>query len=134
MERHVKRFLSTGDHRALPVVVMGILVAIAPFLLIPSPGDGGPITFAVRLMQVIAAVLGLAVAVTGIYSYRTGNLRPAMVTATTIFGLTIVGVVGGLVEMTGGPLIPIWAWLLAAALVLPASLAVTYRFISGEQG
>ena len=134
MLSHAKRFLSTGDRRALPAVVIGVLVAITPLLLLPAPGDGGPITFAVRLMQVIAASIGLAVAATGVYSYRTRDLRPAMVATTTIVGLVIVGVVGGLVEITGGLLVPVWAWLLAATLVILGSLAVTYRFGSGERG
>ena len=133
MNYQARRFLSTGDRRALPVVVLGILIAIIPFILAPSPGEGGPMTFVVRLLQAIAVLVGLGVVTTGVYSYRTGNLRPAVAAATTIIGLLIVGVVGGFVETTGGPLIPILVWILAAAVTISASLAVTYRFVSGEQ-
>ena len=133
MKRQSKQFLSTGDRRALPVVLLGILIAIVPLILAPSPGGGGPITFVVRLMQAIAVLVSLGVVATGVYSYRTGNLRPAVAAATTIIGLLIVGVVGGLIETTGGPLIPIWVWVLAAVVAISASLAVTYRLVSGEQ-
>ena len=133
MKHQSKQFLSTGDRRALPVVLLGTLIAIVPLILVPSPGDGGPITFGVRLLQAIAVLVGLGVGTTGVYSYRSGNLRPAVAAAMTIIGLLIVGVVGGLVETTGGPLIPIWVWILAAVVAISASLAVTHRFVSGEQ-
>ena len=136
MENQSKYFPLTGDRRALPVVVLGIfivLIAVIPFLLIPSPGGGGPITFAVRFMQGIAALVGLGVTATGIYSYRTGNLRPAMAVGITIVGLVIVGAVGGLVETTGGPLIPVWVWLIAAALVILVSLGVTNTVVSSVE-
>lgn len=109
MKERAEKGPSTRDRRALPVVVLGLLVSIVPVLLVPSPGSGGPITFAVRLMQAIAVLAGLGVVATGIYSYWTGNLRPAVTTGATVIGLVLVGVVGGFVEMTGGPLIPIWS-------------------------
>lgn len=131
MKTRVTRFQSARERRALPVIVLGILVVVVPVLLVPSPGDGGPITFEVRLMQAIAAVIGLAVAATGVYSYRTGNLGPAMAAGTTVAGLVMVGIVGGVIGTAGGPLVPIRAWALSATLVV-VSIAVTYRFASGN--
>lgn len=127
MENQTKLGPSTGDRRALLVVVFGILVATIPFVLVPPSSPGDPVAFAVLLVQVIVAVVGLGVAATGVYSYRTGDLRPAIAATTTIVGLVIVGAVGGLVEMAGGPLVPIWVWLLATVTVVIISLTVTYR-------
>lgn len=132
MVEQAKPSPSVKDRRALPVVVLGILVAFVPFLLVPSPGSGGPITFAVRFMQTIAALVGVGVVGSGIYSYRTGNLRPAATAGSTVVGLILVGGIGGIVEMTGGPLIPIWIWALAALFVIGISLVVTHRLVDRQ--
>lgn len=128
MDNRTRPATPTGDRRALPVSVLGLLAAIAPIILFPVPGDGGPITFGVRLVQAIAGVVGLGVAVTGVYSYRTGDLRPAIAATATIVGLAIVGAVGSYVETTGGPLAPVWVWLLATITVVSISFVATYRY------
>lgn len=133
MAEQAKPRPSAQDRRALPVVVLGILVASVPFLLVPSPGSGGPITFAVRLVQTIAALVGVGVVASGIYSYRTGNLRPAATAGSTVVGLILVGGTGGIVETTGGLLIPIWVWALAALSVVGVSLVVTDRLVDRQR-
>lgn len=127
VQQHAEQIQPADDRRAIPVVVLGILVAVVPFLLVPFPGDGGPITFAVRLMQGIAVVVGVGVMVAGYHSYRTGDLRPSVAAASSILGLTLFGVVGGIVETTGGPFVPVGVWLLSAILVVGLSVIGAYR-------
>lgn len=123
---------TNGDRRAIPVIVLGIFVALLPFLFLPSPGDGGPITFVVRLMQGIALLAGIGVIYSGYYSYRTRNLRPAIAVGSSIIGLVVVGAVGGYVETSGGPLIPIWVWFLAAIVVIGISFWISYQFVGTD--
>ena len=127
MQQHAEPMQPADDRRALPVVVLGILVAVVPVLLVPFPGDGGPITFAVRVMQGIAVIVGVGVMGTGYYSYRTGDLRPSVAAGSSILGLTLVGVVGGIVETTSGRFVPLWTWLLAVILVVGLSIIGAYR-------
>ncbi|MFB6174268.1 MAG: hypothetical protein ABEI39_06460 [Halobacteriales archaeon] len=125
---------ATGrDRRALPVVVLGVLVAVVPVVLLLSPGDGGPVTVAVRLLQAVGALAGHLVAAAGAYSYWTGDLRPAAAAGTATVGLVAVGAVGALIETAGGPLVPIPAWLVAAAAVVVASLRLASR-VGGVEG
>jgi len=118
------RFRPSGRRHALTVVALGVVVAVAPLVLAPSPG-GGPVGFAVRSMQAIVAVVGSGVAAAGAHSYRTGNLRPAVAAGTSLVAVAGVGAVGGSIEMAGGPLVPLWAWGVAGFLSVFGSVAVT---------
>lgn len=115
----------------LAVIVLGILVAVLPLLFLPE--SSGPVAFAIRLMQGIAVLVGVGVVGTGFYSYRTGNPRPAVATALTILGLVLVGAIGGLVETSGGPLIPVWAWVVSAVLVGAFAITTTNRVVKRRQ-
>jgi hypothetical protein len=53
-----------------------------------------------------------------------------MTAATTVTGLVLVIAIGALVETSGGPLIPLWAWLVAGALAVGVALVVTNRFVA----
>ena len=132
MHRHENTHGRANDRRALLVVGLGLLVAVAPFLLVPAPGDGGPITFVVRLAQVVAVLVGLGVAGTGYRAYRTGDLRPAAAIGLSVVALTLVGAVGGLFETSGGPLISIPAWLLAGIVAVGLSVWAAYRFVGAD--
>lgn len=125
------RVESPGGRYVLPVVTLGVAVVVAPLVLVPSPGSG-PIGFAVRSMQAIVAAVGLGVAATGVYSYRTGDPRPAVAAGTSIIALTVVGTIGGAVEMAGGPLVPTWVWVVAASVAVLVSVAATNR-VAGER-
>jgi ABC-type amino acid transport system permease subunit len=116
------------DRRAIPVIGLGILLIFAPLFALPSAGDG-PIAVVVGLMQAIAAAVGLVVAATGLYSHRTGDLRPAVAAAVTVVGLLGLGVVGAVVELSVGRLIPIWAWFLAAVLVILGAFGLTLQVV-----
>lgn len=122
---------SNGDRRLLPVIGFGLLVAIVPLVAIHPPRDSERIAVAVRVFQAIAMVVGLGVSATGVYAYRTRTPRPAVTAATTVLGLVAVVVSGSLIEVTGGPLIPIWGWVLAALLAVGIALPVANR-ISGR--
>lgn len=113
------------------VVILGVLVAVLPLMFLPK--SSGPVAFAVRLMQGIAGVVGLCVIGAGFYSYRTGNLRPGVATGLTVIGLILVGALGGIVETSGGPLIPIWAWFMSAILVIAFAVVTTNRVVNGGQ-
>ena len=131
MHDRTERFQLAETRYALLVVALGVAVVVAPLVLRPSPGSG-PIGFAVRSMQAIVAVVGLGVAATGVYSYRTGDPRPAVAAGTSIVALTVVGTIRGAVEMAGGPLVPVWVWVVAASAAVLASVAVTNR-VAGER-
>ena len=130
MEGRGRLASSTGDRRALPVVVLGLLVGIVPSLAVRPPDDGGPVVVGVYVFWVVAGLVGLGTVAAGLRSYRTGDLRPAMTAATTVTGLVLVIAIGALVETSGGPLIPLWAWLVAGALAVGVALAVTNRFVA----
>ncbi|EMA55495.1 MULTISPECIES: hypothetical protein [Halococcus] len=123
---------SNGDRRILPVIVLGVLVAIVPLFAIHPPSESRRIAVAVRVFQAISVAVGLGVISTGVYSYRTRNLQPAVTAATTVLGLVVVIVTGSLIELTGGPLIPIWGWVLAALLAIGIALAVTNRIVTAD--
>lgn len=131
MERWVKPLQSTESRRALPVIALGMLVVFVPFIISPFPGSGGPITVAIRVIQAIASVVGLGLVAVGLYSYRTGNLRPAGVAVTPVVGVLIVGIAGGVIEMTSGQLVPIWAWFSATILVIALLSVAGSWFMSG---
>lgn len=117
------------DRRALLVVLLGVAVIFAPLFLLPGTSDRGPIAVVVGLAQAIAAAMGLVVAAMGLYSHRTGDLRPAVAAAATVVGLLAVGVIGAAVELTMGRLIPLWGWFLGAVLVILAAFGVTLRVV-----
>ncbi len=114
------------DRRAIPVIVLGLLVMFAPLFVLPG-ADDGPMAVAVGFMQAIAAAVGLVVAATGLYSHRTGDLRPAVAAGATVIGLLGVGAAGAVIELTVGRLVPIWAWFVAAVLVILGVFWLTHR-------
>lgn len=109
----------------LAVIALGILVAVLPLFLLPE--SSGPVAFAISVLQGLAVLAGFGVVGAGLYSYRTGNPRPAVATALTLLGFALIGAVGALVETSGGPLIPIWAWVVSAILVGILATATTNR-------
>lgn len=109
------------------IVVLGVLIVVLPLVFFPT--SSGPVGFAVLMIKGIAIVIGLGVSVAGFYSYRTEKPRPAVATGLIVIGLVIVGLIGGWIETTGGPLIPIWAWALASILVIGLALAATSRYV-----
>lgn len=125
------RDIELQNRFALSIVVLGLALAVLPLVLLPE--SSGPVAFALTMMQGIAIVVGLGVGTIGLYSYRTGNLRPALATGLSVIGLGVVGAVGAYVEMTGGPLIPIWVWLLSAMLIIGIVLMMTYRVMDQKQ-
>lgn len=123
----------TPDRRLLIVVLLGLLVVFLPLFLVPTSGDAGPVGFAVRLMQAIAATVGVVVAAAGLYSYRTGDPRPGVAAAATVLGLVGVGLVGAAVELSGGRLVPPWVWFLAAVAVILAAFGLTLRYVGPDE-
>lgn len=105
-----------AEPAAVAAVLVGVVIMAVPFLLLPlpeHPGGGGPINFAVLMMYGILGTLGLLVAALGVYAAHTGNAHPAVTAVTTVSGWAILGGIGWVIETSGGPLIPIWAWVLA---------------------
>ncbi len=118
---------------ALLVSALGILIVILPLIYLPSPG--GALAFPVLIMKGTGIVVGLGVVSIGLHSYRTGDPRPAVATGLTVIGLVTTGVLGGLVETTGGGfLVPIWMWFLASILVIGIAFLVAYRFVDETNG
>ncbi|EJN60013.1 hypothetical protein HSB1_21710 [Halogranum salarium B-1] len=113
------------------VVVLGVLVAVLP--LVSLPESSGPMAFLISAVQVVAGVVGVAVAIAGVYSYRTGNPQAAVAAGLMIVGFVAVGAVGGLVETSGGPLVPIWVWMVSILVVVLGSLAVSDRVGDGGE-
>lgn len=116
-----------ANRPALLVSLLGLLVAVLPLMYLP--GSSGPVAFAVLVMKAIGVVVGLGVVGVGLYSYRTGNPRPAMATGSAVVGLVAVGSIGGFVETTSGTLIPIWVWALSAVVVAGTAVVVTNRVL-----
>lgn len=115
--------------KGLPFLVslLGLLIAVLPLVYLPT--SSGPVAFAILMMKAIGVLVGLGVVGVGLYSYRTGNSQPAMATGLAVIGLVVVGVIGGLIETTGGPLVPIWVWAISALLVVGLAIIVTTRFL-----
>lgn len=113
------------------VVALGVLVAVLP--LVSLPESSGPMAFLISAVQVVAGVVGVAVAIAGVYSYRTGNPQAAVAAGLMIVGFVTVGAVGGLVETSGGPLVPIWVWMVSILVVVLGSLAVSERVGDGGE-
>lgn len=114
------------DRLPLLVSALGVLVAVLPVAYLPS--SSGALVFVVLVAKGIGVTTGLGVICVGLYSYRTGDPRPAAATGLMVVGLIGVGVIGGLVERVG-PLVPIWVWLSSAVLVVVGALTLTYRFV-----
>jgi hypothetical protein len=106
-----------------------VFVATLPLVVLPE--SSGPIAFVVDLLQTVAVVVGLSVVAAGLYSYRTGNPRSAVAAGLIVVGLTVAGALGGLVETSGGPLVPIWVWMVSILAIVLGSLAVADRIKVG---
>lgn len=115
----------------LPLLVsgLGILVAVLPVVLLPS--SSGAVAFVVLVTKGIGVTAGLGVVGVGLYSSRTGDHRPAAATGLVVIASVVVGVIGGLVEVTSGLLVPIWVWFSSAMLAVGVAVVLTYRFIDG---
>ncbi|KTG09464.1 hypothetical protein AUR64_16955 [Haloprofundus marisrubri] len=127
MQQRVASNGPANDRRALPIVVFGVLVALAPLMLAPFPGGGGPITFIVRLVQGLAVVVGIGVVGAGYRSYRTGKFRFSLAVVLSILSLILVAGIGGLVETSANLFIPIGVWLLAISVVVGLSVVLAFR-------
>lgn len=114
---------------ALPAVVLGPVVALSLLVLVPFPGDGGPITFVVRAAQVILLVFGAGVFALGVRGYRSGDVRPAVGAAATVLALSVVAAAGAYYETSIGFLVPMWVWLVAGVTAIALSLTATYRLV-----
>lgn len=123
-----------GGLRALLVVLFGLVVTFGPLFVLPSAEDPGPLAFVVGLIQVIAAAIGIAVSAAGFYAFRTGDYRPAVAASTTVIGLLVVGAIGSYVELTGGRLVPIWVWFVAALAVIFTAFGATLQLVSAPDG
>lgn len=124
-ERTAKGILP--DRLPLLVSALGVLVAVLPVAYLPS--SSGALAFVMLVAKGISVTTGLGVVCVGLYSYRTGDPRPAAVAGSMVVGLIVVGVVGGLVESVSGHFIPIWGWFSSAVLVVGAAPILTYRFV-----
>lgn len=113
----------------LPLLVsaLGVLVAVLPVASLPS--SSGALAFVMVLAKGIGVTTGLGVVCVGLYSYRTGDPRPATAAGSVVVGLVVVGVVGGLVESVSGRFVPIWAWFSSVVIVIGATPILTYRFV-----
>jgi hypothetical protein len=114
---------------ALPAIVLGPAVALWLLVLVPFPGDGGPMTFVVSAAQVLLFVLGAGVFALGVRGYRSGNVRPAVAAAVTVVALSVVGAAGAYYETNVGFLVPTWVWLVAGVAAVALSLIATYRLV-----
>ena len=127
MASHRESQTSPSNRVPLLVSFLGLLIVILPLIYLPS--SSGALAFPVLIMKFLGIVVGVGVASTGLDSYRTGNLQPAMVTGSAVIGLLSVGIIGGLIETSGGPLIPIWLWVLSAVLTIGAAIILTTRLL-----
>lgn len=130
MTPHVQQLMSdqsVDDRRAIPVVVLGLLVGVGPILYVPFPGDGGPITFIVRALQIIAFLFGVCIMGIGYHSYRTGKIRIATAIGSSTVGVAAVVVLGRITESSVGLLIPFWTWITAITVVVGLSVMATFR-------
>lgn len=112
----------------LLVVLLGVFIGILPLIFLPS--SSGALVFPVLIMKSLGVMVGVGVAGTGLYSYRSGNPQPAMVTGSAVIGLLIVGIIGGFIETSSGYLTPIWLWVLSAILVITLAVILPTRFLS----
>ncbi|WP_336345082.1 hypothetical protein [Halalkalicoccus ordinarius] len=117
------------DRLPFLVSALGVLVAVLPVAYLPS--SSGALAFVMLVAKGIAVTTGLGVVVVGLYSYRTGDSRPAAVAGSVVGGLVVVGVVGGLVESASGRFVPIWVWFSSVVLVVGATPILIYRFVDG---
>lgn len=131
MARRASR--SRGERSGVLAAALGVVVAVLPVVYLgPGGVGGGPVGFAVLAMEVVAGAAGLGVVGAGVYSYRTGNSRPAVTAVALVSGLVVVGGIGAYVETTGGPLVPIPVWFLAGLLAVGAALGIVDRLTPGE--
>ncbi|PSP85092.1 hypothetical protein BRC83_04070 [Halobacteriales archaeon QS_1_68_17] len=119
------------DRRPLPLVLVGVLLAVVPAVALYSPADRGPVGVAVLVVQALALVVGLSVAGVGYYSARTGNPAPALWVAVALAWLAVLGVAGALVETRGGPLVPIPVWVVGVLAGLAVATLATRRYAPG---
>lgn len=117
------------DRLPLLVSALGVLVVVFPVAYLPS--SSGAVAVVVLAAKGIGVAAGLAVVGVGLYSYRTGDHRPAAVAGSVVVGLVVVGAIGGLVESVSGRFVPIWVWFSSAVLVVGAAPILTYRFVDG---
>lgn len=113
----------------LLVLCLGVLIAILPLIFLPS--SSGALIFPVLIMKFLGVMVGVSVAGTGLYSYRTGNHQTAMITGLSVIGLLIVGIIGGFIETSSGYLIPIGLWMLSTTSVIVLAVILTTRFLGG---
>lgn len=85
--------------RSLPILIslVGLLIAFLPPIYLPS--YTGPAGLAFLMIEISGVITGLGVFSIGVYSYRTGNRRPAKATGLAIIGLVIMGITGGFIAI-----------------------------------
>ncbi|AQL44610.1 hypothetical protein BV210_17710 (plasmid) [Halorientalis sp. IM1011] len=120
---------TSGTFWGLLAVVVGILVIVLPIHFLGLAFfESGPIAAFVIMVEVVLGLVGLGIAGTGIYSYRTGNQSPAIAAIAMICSLTIVFRIIWYIEIHLYGLVPIWLWVSIGLLTLTASLWLTYQF------
>ncbi|AQL43522.1 hypothetical protein BV210_12820 [Halorientalis sp. IM1011] len=127
----MRRFSKSTSRRfwGLLAVVVGTLVIVLPIHFLGLAFfESGPIAAFVIMVEVILGLVGLGIIGAGVYSYRTGNQRPAIAAIAMICSLTIVFRVIWYIEIQIYGLVPIWIWVSAGVLALTASLWLTYQF------
>lgn len=115
--------------------VTGGLVIVLPFVYFGGPGslDDGPVRFAVLVMESILVGVGVGIIATGRYSQRTGDPGPAIWAVATLCNLAVLGAISAAVEMSGGPLVPIPVWFVAALLAIGVAVWMTNRILDRQR-
>ncbi len=107
-------------------ILIGLFLPVVTYVLLNSPSLGldGPLSFVIWVMQSGVTLYGLAISAVGAYSYHVGDDRPAKIAVFSTLGLVSVAAIGGTVEQQTSILVPIWAWILGAAL----ATGISYQF------
>lgn len=125
---------SSGKSWSLLAGVVGTLVIVLPIHFLGLAFfESGPIAFFAIMVEVVLGLVGFGMTVAGVYSYRTGNQRPAIAAIAMICSLTIVFWVIWYIERQIYGLVPIWIWVSTGLLTLTASLWLTCQFTSPSE-
>ena len=109
----------------MPLCIIGGIIAVSPLMLLGIPDGGGPVGFAAVVIQATTLVIGAGIAGIGYYSYKREDIRLAVGTYLAVLFISVSAVVGAQIEMSGGPLIPIWIWALTVVVSVVASIILS---------
>ncbi|ESS11207.1 MAG: hypothetical protein A07HR60_01923 [uncultured archaeon A07HR60] len=107
-------------------VLIGLSLPVVTYVLLnsPSPGLDGPLSFVIWVMQSGVTLYGLTISAAGAYSYHAGDAQPAKIAVFSTLGVISVAAIGRILEQQMSILVPIWAWILGAAL----ATGISYQF------